>query len=112
MKKGRAIKKPIPVEFIRLDNNHHSILRCYEFVHSERPIRQTCQMAEDAEYDLFSRWQEQGFMPLKTLESGEGTQNANFGDYILKGIDGECWPVKPDIFERTYDIQTPIADEK
>ena len=27
---------------------------------------------------------------------------ANIGDYIIKGINGEFYPCKPDIFEKTY----------
>ena len=34
----------------------------------------------------------------------EGTHYADFGDYIIKGIKGEFYPCKPDIFEETYDI--------
>ena len=26
------------------------------------------------------------------------------GDYIIKGVNGEFYPCKPDIFEKTYDI--------
>ena len=37
---------------------------------------------------------------IKTLE---GTMKANVGDYIIKGVNGEFYPCKPDIFERTYD---------
>jgi hypothetical protein len=28
---------------------------------------------------------------------------ANYGDYIIKGINGEFYPCKPDIFEKTYE---------
>ena len=28
---------------------------------------------------------------------------ANVGDYIIKGINGELYPCKPDIFEKTYE---------
>ena len=38
---------------------------------------------------------------IKTLE---GTMEANFGDYIIKGIQGEYYPCKPDIFDKTYDV--------
>lgn len=104
MKKGKAIKKPIPVEFIQLVNTPHSIISVYRFINGEDSVKLIHNMAHDY-WDMYSeKCSNQGYMPLKTLESGEGTQNANFGDYILKGIDGECWPVKPDIFERTYDI--------
>lgn len=33
----------------------------------------------------------------------EGLMTANVGDYIIKGIKGEIYPCKPDIFEETYD---------
>lgn len=33
----------------------------------------------------------------------EGTMYANLGDYIIKGIAGEFYPCKPDIFAATYE---------
>lgn len=33
----------------------------------------------------------------------EGVMTASIGDYIIKGIEGEFHPCKPDIFEKTYD---------
>ena len=39
-------------------------------------------------------------MIIKTLE---GSMKANQGDYIIKGINGEIYPCKPDIFEKTYE---------
>lgn len=33
----------------------------------------------------------------------EGTMLASIGDWIIKGISGECYPCKPDIFEKTYE---------
>lgn len=33
----------------------------------------------------------------------EGTMEADVGDYIIKGIKGEFYPCKPDIFEQTYE---------
>lgn len=37
------------------------------------------------------------------IETLEGTMAASVGDYIIKGIKGELYPCKPDIFETTYD---------
>lgn len=34
----------------------------------------------------------------------EGEHIACPGDYIIKGIQGEFYPCKPDIFEQTYDL--------
>jgi len=33
----------------------------------------------------------------------EGVMRASKGDYIIKGIKGEFYPCKPDIFEATYE---------
>lgn len=38
---------------------------------------------------------------IKTLE---GNYNAIVGDYIIKGVKGEFYPCKPDIFEMTYEL--------
>lgn len=32
----------------------------------------------------------------------EGTMYASVGDYIIKGVKGEFYPCKPDIFHATY----------
>lgn len=39
-------------------------------------------------------------MIINTLE---GNHAANPGDYIIKGIKGELYPCKPDIFKKTYE---------
>lgn len=33
----------------------------------------------------------------------EGTMRASRGDYIIRGVRGEFYPCKPDIFEQTYE---------
>lgn len=43
---------------------------------------------------------------IKTLE---GEHHASVGDYIIRGVKGELYPCKPDIFEMTYE---PIPDEE
>lgn len=48
--------------------------------------------------------------PLEMTENGiviktlEGDILAKEGDYIIKGVQGEFYPCKPDIFEQTYEI--------
>ena len=37
---------------------------------------------------------------IKTLE---GVHHASVGDYIIRGVKGEIYPCKPDIFEMTYE---------
>jgi hypothetical protein len=38
---------------------------------------------------------------IKTLE---GIMHANYGDYIIKGINNEVYPCKADIFEKIYEL--------
>ena len=40
------------------------------------------------------------YMAIKTLE---GSMEVSKGDYVIKGVKGEFYPCKPDIFERTYE---------
>lgn len=44
--------------------------------------------------------QSDGAMVIPTLE---GDHLANVGDWIIKGVKGEFYPCKPDIFAATYD---------
>lgn len=37
------------------------------------------------------------------IETLEGTMHASVGDYIITGVNGEQYPCKPDIFEKTYE---------
>ncbi len=45
-------------------------------------------------------WAGGGALEILTLE---GTMRANVGDWIIKGVKGEFYPCKPDIFEETYE---------
>jgi len=42
-----------------------------------------------------------------TIETLEGVMQVQIGDWIIKGIKGEFYPSKPDIFEQTYE---PVED--
>ena len=52
------------------------------------------------------------FIGVDTLCSGlsiviptlEGDMVAQKGDYIIKGVQGEFYPCKPDIFTKTYEV--------
>lgn len=44
----------------------------------------------------------QGTSELK-IHTLEGVMTASSGDWIIKGVAGEFYPCKPDIFDATYD---------
>lgn len=37
----------------------------------------------------------------------EGTMTVSLGDFIIRGVKGEYYPCKPDIFQKTYE---PVED--
>ena len=39
----------------------------------------------------------------ETIETLEGTMRADVGDYVIRGVKGETYPCKPDVFAATYE---------
>lgn len=50
-----------------------------------------------------------GKLYIKTLE---GDHLATPGDFIIKGVKGEFYPCKPDIFEMTYEPVVELSTDK
>lgn len=82
-------KKPVIIEAIQLLNNNSSIEECLKFIYN---VFITDDDIETIKNDKHIR--------IQTLE---GNMKASFGDYIIKGVNGEFYPCKPDIFEKTYE---------
>lgn len=40
---------------------------------------------------------------LPAIETIEGTMRVNPGDWIIRGVKGEFYPCRPDIFDATYE---------
>lgn len=62
----------------------------------------------DAVYELMARGNAE--LVISTLEDGQGTARhvASRFDWIIKGVKGEHYPCKPEIFDETYE---PVTDE-
>lgn len=96
-------KKPVVIEAVQLLNTPASIYECQNFIDGGIVDNHSCKAAEE-NWDIYiSIVKKQGGIRLKTLESDNETQIANFGDFIIKGVNGEFYPCKPDIFEKTYE---------
>lgn len=55
---------------------------------------------KDIFFDAFDSSSPATELFIKTLE---GIHHVSVGDYIIKGVKGELYPCKPDIFEETYE---------
>ena len=42
----------------------------------------------------------------RSIVDGHARMHAKLGDYIIKGVNGELYPCKPDIFRKTYEPVT------
>ena len=49
----------------------------------------------------FYHFTSRGELMIETLE---GDMKASTGDYIIKGLRGEFYPCKPDVFEKKYEL--------
>ena len=79
-------KKPVVIDAFQLPETYiEASEELVDFLH---------EMQEDWEY------QRDGSIVVHTLE---GDMVANPGDYVIKGVQGEYYPCKPDIFEATYE---------
>jgi len=47
-----------------------------------------------------------------TIDTLEGTMNADWDDWVVRGIAGEFYPVKPDIFADLYDEEPDDVDRQ
>lgn len=47
-----------------------------------------------------------GPLRIRTLESGGGSHVVDIGDWVIRGVNGEHYPCKPDIFAKSYE---PVA---
>ncbi|MET3658375.1 hypothetical protein [Sporosarcina psychrophila] len=82
-------KKPVVIEAIQL--NKQTIKEVLVFVYGVESV---------TTYAIYMVRSERSIL-IQTLE---GDMRGVFGDYIIKGIKGEFYPCKPDIFEATYEI--------
>lgn len=80
-------KKPIIIEAIKWTGHADSTIRVSNFVGQELEL-------------TGSVWTNDAVLIIPTLE---GNMNASMGDYIIKGIKGEFYPCKPDVFVETYE---------
>jgi hypothetical protein len=80
-------KKPVVIEAIQF-NDDVKVIQCLsKFIDNQ---------------DLVIDYSNKDNPKIK-IDTLEGIMEASVGDYIIKGVNGEFYPCKPDIFEKTYE---------
>lgn len=77
----KATKKKVTIEAVQYDGNNADEIK--DFIGADNLV-----------------WNSDRIL-VKTLE---GNMKANAGDYIIKGVKGEFYPCREDIFLETYTI--------
>lgn len=107
-------KKPVEIEVMRLIGSagdtlqvgHWMEINGYPWLVGDATRPETLRYPDQAEDDdtkpnkgLYIDPATGDFM-IRTLE---GDMRATYGDYIIRGVSGEFYPCKPDIFTQTYE---------
>jgi hypothetical protein len=79
-------KKPVIIQAVQFDGNY----RCLD-IFSINEVKDFI-IGLDENKDVCIK--------IPTLE---GLMTASIGDYIIRGVKGEYYPCKPDVFEMTYE---------
>ena len=79
-------KKPVVIDALQYIHDSDGLKYMAEFMGGECMTKP----GDDGAYQLH-------------IETLEGTMKANNGDWIIKGVKGEYYPCKPDIFHATYE---------
>lgn len=88
-------KKPVVIEAWQYTGNNSYLFQSLSDNIKESPVLEPAENNPTGEY-----------LQISTLE---GVMIAIVGDWIIKGVNGEFYPCKPDIFEKTYE---PVETEK
>jgi hypothetical protein len=79
-------KKPVVIEAVQYDGN----FRCLDIF-------------SISEVSNFKIKKEEDGSPYLLIPTLEGDMKCSKGDYVIRGVKGEYYPCKPDIFEMTYE---------
>jgi hypothetical protein len=89
-------KKPVTIEARQFDGTRESVDQIICWMQDSGSDRNAFMAKDDCVGTVFV---------IPTLE---GNHRANTGDWIIKGVKGEFYPCKPDIFKQTYE---PASEE-
>ena len=90
----RYVKKPVEIDAVKFEYTDECLSLLKDWLGSE--------FKDAGRYDTAEN---EAWLEIGTLEDGDSQVKhiASEGDYIIKGVQGEFYACKPDIFHKTYD---------
>lgn len=92
-------KKPVIIDAVQFSKTTQSVLEIYKFVHGEGSVA----LKSSIDHDKFDEYADAIIKNGFNIITLEGTMKAFPSDWIIKGIKGEFYPCKDDIFQKTYE---------
>jgi len=93
-------KKPALIEAIRLENSHKGLRDALEFMGQEVGSDNMTQNKFDEFYEHCCK---EGGLAIRGSSGDHFASFADGGDYIVKGVRGEIYTCKPDVFNSMYE---------
>lgn len=90
---GIYVKKPVEIEAHQWDGTLKESLNILNWMNQNKPST-----SPEEDWCGYNHLTKSIF-----IDTLEGRMHAIEGDWIIKGIQGEFYPCKPDIFEQTYE---------
>ena len=98
-------KKPVTIEAMRFDGTPAEAMEVYRWIEENTAgSYDTNDPSGEVPGSGVSIDASTGFLVIATLE---GEMIAKPGDWIIRGVAGEFYPCKPEIFDVTYEVVRP-----
>ena len=97
-------KKPVVIDAIKWDGSRKSTKEVLEFMGQKVDTRHQISCDKFDEYVAIAKNEGLTIHTLEDGVDGRAKHIASIGDYIIKGVQGEFYACKPDIFDLTYEI--------
>ena len=87
---GQYRKKPVVIEAIQWNGKNYEEIQQFS-------------NGKVAYFEWVHHYESGVNRDILSISTLEGDMTAMIGDFIIKGVQGEFYPCKPDIFEKTYE---------
>lgn len=90
----KYISKKVEIDAMQYLGTEENVLQIADWVEANKK----------GDWSKWFRWYGVGSRPLE-IETLEGNHQVSMGDFIIRGLLGEYYPCKPEVFHKKYDIK-------
>ncbi len=98
MEAGRYRKKPVVIDAMRWDGGAEQATIIIDWILESEGTARYHESVNDVPEEI-------------VIDTLEGTMRCQVGDWVIRGVQNEFYPCKPDIFEATYEPEVTYSEE-